>query len=523
MTPRFKYFIAAITISLLAVSQVQAQGQPNPNLKPTYGSVTLKAGFLPDPFKKDVQAGGELRTNLGGVNAYVATAPDFSLQYTKGKYPLTFNVKSAGDTTLLINLPDGTWIADDDSGGGLDPLIRIANPPSGRYDIYVGTYGKNIVAATLYITEIDAARLPPPPPPKAGLPDCYIVSAGVDNYRNANKLNGCLNDARNTVAAFKSQTGTLFRKVEVQTLLDGTATRAGIQQRLQGFTQQGAARDYMVLFLSGHGGRMNGDKTWYFLPFDFSPNDSANTILTDRQILDAADAIAKQKKHVVVIVDACFCGQMNVTAQPYLSRYKTPNEGSITLMLSSAANQTSAALGNYSAFAKAFSDAMAGGGDLNKDGKVTLSEIQTYTYRRTAELLTHSRIKEKQDCIVAWSPSISKDTPFAYTSKFTSTAVNAPLTGAATRWAGSETLPGFGKLSFSMYPNGRVVMVDAKETSEGIWRRQGNQFTLSFNDGAVVYTGALNGAALSGTATSPSPRTSAMQSWTWSVKQQPGN
>ena len=49
---------------------------------------------------------GQLKTNLGGVPAYVAKAPDFSLHYTKGKFPLTFTVSSVGDTTLLINLPN---------------------------------------------------------------------------------------------------------------------------------------------------------------------------------------------------------------------------------------------------------------------------------------------------------------------------------------------------------------------------------------------------------------------------------
>src|SRR5262245_6970649 len=138
MTLRTKHLVIALAI--VAIPLGRAQAQPDPSLKPTYGSVTLNAGFLPDPFTKDVQAGGELRTNLGGVNAHVARAPDFSLQYTKGKFPLTFSASSVGDTTLLINLPDGSWVADDDSGGGLDPLIRLANPPSGRYDIYVGTF-----------------------------------------------------------------------------------------------------------------------------------------------------------------------------------------------------------------------------------------------------------------------------------------------------------------------------------------------------------------------------------------------
>lgn len=122
--------------------------------KPTFGSVTLDAGFLPDPFTKDLVAGGAIQTQLGGVKAWVHKAPDFKLYYTAGKYALTIYAVSKSDTTLLVNLPDGTWIADDDSGGNLNPFLRFANPESGRYDIWVGTYGPKLAPATLYITEL---------------------------------------------------------------------------------------------------------------------------------------------------------------------------------------------------------------------------------------------------------------------------------------------------------------------------------------------------------------------------------
>jgi hypothetical protein len=137
-----------------------AYAQPNPRLDPTYGSVKLKVGFLPDPYKREVIAGGPIQTNLGNVNAYVAKAPDFRLEYKAGGSPLTFYVKCKKDTTLLINLPNGKWIADDDSGGNLNPLIRLANPQSGIYDIYVGSYkeGEN-PKAVLHITEFEVKEV----------------------------------------------------------------------------------------------------------------------------------------------------------------------------------------------------------------------------------------------------------------------------------------------------------------------------------------------------------------------------
>src|SRR5262245_22681771 len=67
---------------------------PDNALKPTFGSVKLAAGFVDDPFKKDLVAGGKLRTNLGGVGAWIEKAPDFTLDYTtddqKPPFPLTF-------------------------------------------------------------------------------------------------------------------------------------------------------------------------------------------------------------------------------------------------------------------------------------------------------------------------------------------------------------------------------------------------------------------------------------------------
>ncbi len=515
--------ILTIAITLLAVGHAYAQ--PDPNLKPTFGATALKAGFTPDPFTLNLQAGGPIRTNLGGVNTYVAKAPDFSLTYTKGNFPLIIRAISKADTTLLINLPDGTWAANDDGGGGLNPLLRFANPQSGRYDIYVGTFGKDLAPATLIITEIDgnvavAPPVKPVPIVPGQLADCYLISAGVDNYRNANRLNGCLNDARNMSNALKSQTGYLFGKVQSDILLDDAASAATIMQRFRNFSTQGKAGDLMVLFLSGHGGRTNGNKTWYFLPSDFHPKNFAGTTITDMQILETADSIVKQKKKVAIVIDACFSGQLKDNATSYLNRYQNSQDGGLIIMVSSSATQTSAALGQHSAFAKALADSMTNMGDLNKDGKITISEIQSASAKRTAQLLAQSRITDKQDTAVAWSPSISKDMLLAATIKSTIVdPVKPPPTGVAQVYAGTESLAGFGKVQFSIYPDGRVLMVDARDTVEGVWQKSDQLITLAFFNGSVVYTGTFNGATLSGTATGPSSRQNAKKSWTWTTTQ----
>ncbi|MCC5986906.1 MAG: peptidase S1 [Pararhodobacter sp.] len=148
--------IAAAILAALPLLSGAASAQ-NWRLNPSFGSISLNAGFLPDPRTRSIQAGGNLRLNpIGGCpgGGYVANAPDYRLHYRSGGFALSFYVRARGDTILLVNDPQGRWYCNDDYSG-LDPALRFSNPSSGQYDIWVGTYGHNRVRnATLYITEM---------------------------------------------------------------------------------------------------------------------------------------------------------------------------------------------------------------------------------------------------------------------------------------------------------------------------------------------------------------------------------
>lgn len=125
---------------------------------PTYGSVSLNAGFTPDPYSVSLQSGGSIDAGsaLGGsCRGFIASAPDFSVNYSAGGWPLIISATSNADTALVVNDANGNWYCDDDSGGNLNPAINFSNPPSGRYDIWVATYGNaSLQAATLHISEV---------------------------------------------------------------------------------------------------------------------------------------------------------------------------------------------------------------------------------------------------------------------------------------------------------------------------------------------------------------------------------
>lgn len=127
------------------------------SLEPTFGSLNLATGYLPDPAVIPLLAGGDLNAESlgGGCLGYIADAPDFRVNYEAGdSYPLIISVVSDADTTLVINDAAGNWHCNDDYDG-LDPAVFIESPPSGQYDIWVGSYdGPTVVPAGLYISEV---------------------------------------------------------------------------------------------------------------------------------------------------------------------------------------------------------------------------------------------------------------------------------------------------------------------------------------------------------------------------------
>ena len=146
-----RLLIAALALVLAApLAQAQDLSQD-----PTYGTVSLRAGFMPDPHTTTLTAGGGTAVSISGCNGTVAQAPDVNLQWRGGSSTLYIYATSGSDTTLLVNLPNGNWRCDDDSYGDGDPLVIIQNAPSGLYNIWSGTYGGGTAAANVMISEID--------------------------------------------------------------------------------------------------------------------------------------------------------------------------------------------------------------------------------------------------------------------------------------------------------------------------------------------------------------------------------
>lgn len=136
-----------------------AAGAQDFSLEPNFGEVSLASGFPQDPHTVSIISGGSVDSSatIGGSCAgFISDAPDFRLQFdTQGGLPLIFTVTSTGDTTLIVNDSNGEYQCDDDSAGNFNPQVTIANPTSGTYDVWIGSFtsGENL-EATLAISEI---------------------------------------------------------------------------------------------------------------------------------------------------------------------------------------------------------------------------------------------------------------------------------------------------------------------------------------------------------------------------------
>ncbi len=147
----------AVAVALAGVSPA---GLALAQTSGTYGTVSLRAGFTPDPHVATVVSGGTInsRDYLDGCVGWIADEPDYVVNYQAGNvFPLIFYVEADGDTTLVIADPDDEFFCDDDSGGNLNPRVHISSPISGEYAIWVGSYREGAYhQSSLFVTELSS-------------------------------------------------------------------------------------------------------------------------------------------------------------------------------------------------------------------------------------------------------------------------------------------------------------------------------------------------------------------------------
>lgn len=132
---------AAMVAAIAPTSQAQIRTAP----PPMFGNSAIAVQFNPDPFQLRGISGGEiaaeavagrLETETGPCLGYVGEQPDHRITLNSFFDYLSLEVISAGDTTLVVKGPGGTWCSDNLSRQ--NPAIAGQWMP-GEYQIWVGS------------------------------------------------------------------------------------------------------------------------------------------------------------------------------------------------------------------------------------------------------------------------------------------------------------------------------------------------------------------------------------------------
>jgi hypothetical protein len=118
---------------------------------PTAGTLSFGGG---DPLSVVVSAGGPTPNSVIGVGCagFVDPArPTAMVDFTSAGGVLSVWAVSDSDATLVLGLPDGTWVCNDDYNG-LMPAIVVDRALPGRYPVWVGTFVDEPASATLFVS-----------------------------------------------------------------------------------------------------------------------------------------------------------------------------------------------------------------------------------------------------------------------------------------------------------------------------------------------------------------------------------
>ncbi len=150
--------VTALVMSVLVVGVALAQtddavDNPEPS---AYITLNTSAGFALDPFLVSVNGGGEVDAStldeacVGWVNdkPVIEATWDGEAEFFDVFFYSDF------DPTLVIKLPDGSFLCNDDTNDNLlDPTVRIESPKSGTYEIWIGSFDESqIIPGLLVIT-----------------------------------------------------------------------------------------------------------------------------------------------------------------------------------------------------------------------------------------------------------------------------------------------------------------------------------------------------------------------------------
>lgn len=138
------------------IAPANAQGNAAPAAPG--GIIALEPGFAPDPHAVQVSIGGNISASNfhQGCTGWISGAPAAILNNTNAFGSLFIAATSSVDTTLVVQLPNGQYLCNDDTNG-YNPMVQGSIGP-GQTKVWVGTFSQGQSGmATLSFSEISGS------------------------------------------------------------------------------------------------------------------------------------------------------------------------------------------------------------------------------------------------------------------------------------------------------------------------------------------------------------------------------
>ncbi|WP_404310249.1 caspase family protein [Neorhodopirellula lusitana] len=225
-------------------------------------------------------------------------------------------------------------------------------------------------------------------------PNLVALAIGVNAYQHSGKtfsnLKFAAADAKGFENAIKQHSGgMLYQSVQVRSLIDSEATRAGVLDGISWWTKAAKDGDMAVLFFSMHG--FLDDKDRFYLAGHDCDRERLRATGIDWQLITDALHHDLPRCRRMVFIDACHAGGVSVGARNFLNELSDPKYG-VTFFASCGIRQKSMerAEWNHGAFTKSVLDAMRDkAADISPrtgDGLLEPSEINIYVRNQVLEL-----------------------------------------------------------------------------------------------------------------------------------------
>lgn len=147
----------ALLLALLGGSAALAQSDAAADTAPAaFLTMNLKAGFPLDPFVASLNGGGEVDASTLDESCvgFITEAPSFTVNWEGAVEAFDIFYHSDFDPTLVLQLPDGSYLCNDDASDNLlDPELTVEAPAEGQYNLWVGSYDEGqLIPGLLVIT-----------------------------------------------------------------------------------------------------------------------------------------------------------------------------------------------------------------------------------------------------------------------------------------------------------------------------------------------------------------------------------